>query len=380
MKITSRLPDVGTTIFTVMSRLSAEHGAINLSQGFPDFPIDPHLIELVNAAMIRGHNQYAPMEGAPELRRRIAGVLARAYGVQINPESEITITAGATEALFSVIAAFVSPGDEVILFDPAYDSYAPAVRLNGGIPVHVTLRYPDFSIDWTVVNRFVNNKTKMIVINTPHNPLGTVLDAHDMAELDKLAERHNLIVLSDEVYERLVYDGQSHQSVLRFANLFSRSCACFSFGKTLHATGWKVGYVVGPAELMKEVRKTHQYITFSVNTPVQHALAEYLSLNDRLEKIPSFYQRKRDLFLEQIKGSSFEPLPCRGSYFQLLSYRNVSSKSDEEMAKGLISDHKIAAIPVSVFYKDRVDAKILRFCFAKKDETLERAGEILRQI
>lgn len=380
MNITSRLPDVGTTIFTVMSRLAAEHGAINLSQGFPDFSIDPQLSDLVNVAMAKGHNQYAPMEGVIELRRRIAQMLQRSYNVQINPESEVTITAGATEALFSVIAAFISPGDEVILFDPAYDSYSPAIRLTGGVPVHISLRYPQFKIDWDEVDRSVTNKTKMIVVNTPHNPLGTVLDYHDMTKLDKLAERHNLIVLSDEVYERLVYDGQPHQSVLRFPNLFSRSLACFSFGKTLHATGWKVGYVVGRAGLMKEVRKTHQYITFSVNTPMQYALAGYLDANDTLHKIPDFYQKKRDLFLEQIKGSSFEPLPCRGSYFQLLSYQSISSKSDEEMAIALTRDKKIASIPVSVFYRDRVDAKILRFCFAKKDETLVRAGEILRRI
>lgn len=380
MNITSRLPDVGTTIFTVMSRLAAEHGAINLSQGFPDFSIDPQLSDLVNVAMAKGHNQYAQMEGVIELRRRIAQMLQRSYNVQINPESEITITAGATEALFSVIAAFVSPGDEVILFDPAYDSYSPAIRLTGGVPVHISLRYPQFKIDWDEVDRSVTNRTKMIVVNTPHNPLGTVLDYHDMTKLDKLAERHNLIVLSDEVYERLVYDGQPHQSVLRFPNLFSRSLACFSFGKTLHATGWKVGYVVGRAGLMKEVRKTHQYITFSVNTPMQYALAGYLDANDTLHKIRDFYQKKRDLFLEQIKGSSFEPLPCRGSYFQLLSYQSISSKSDEEMAIALTRYKKIASIPVSVFYRDRVDAKILRFCFAKKDETLIRAGEILRRI
>lgn len=380
MKISSRLPDVGTTIFTVMSRLSAENGAINLSQGFPDFPIDPDLTQLVTDAMLKGHNQYAPMEGLPELRQQISAVLEHMYERKVDPTSEITITAGATEALYSVISAFVSPGDEVILFDPAYDSYSPAIRLNGGVPVHISLRYPDFAIDWSEVSRAVTARTRMIVVNSPHNPLGTVLSAGDMAELERLAELHNLIVLSDEVYERLVYDGDLHQSILRFSNLFARSCICFSFGKTLHATGWKIGYVVGPAVLMKEVRKTHQYITFSVNTPVQHALAQYIKRAGALADIPSFYQRKRDLFLEQIKGSSFEPLPCRGSYFQLLSYRNISGKPDEAMAADLTREHKIASIPVSVFYQDRSDSRILRFCFAKKDETLARAGEILRRI
>ena len=380
MNLTSRLPDVGTTIFSVMSRLSAEHGAINLSQGFPDFAIDSQLVDLVYEAMSSGLNQYAPMEGVAELRQQIARLLEIRYGRKINPESEVTITAGATEALFSAIAAFVSPGDEVILFDPAYDSYSPAIRLNGGTPVHVNLSYPDFRIDWSAVNRLVNKKTKMIVINTPHNPLGTVLETPDLIELEKLADSHDLIVLSDEVYDRLVYDEHIHQSVIRYPGLFSRSLACFSFGKTLHATGWKVGYIAGPAELMRVVRKTHQFVTFSVNTPVQHALAKYLGKGDPLEEIPSFYQRKRDLFLEQIKGSSFEPLPCKGSYFQLLSYRNFSQKSDEAMAIELTRDHKIAAIPVSVFYQDRTDAGILRFCFAKRDETLVLAGEILRRI
>ena len=380
MHFTSRLPDVGTTIFSVMSRLSAEHDAINLSQGFPDFPIDPRLTALVEEAMATGLNQYAPMEGVPELRFQIARSLDVQYGVKIDPESEITITAGATEALFSVIAAFVSPGDEVILFDPSYDSYSPAVRLNGGIPVHVSLRYPDFKIDWADVNRLITSRTKMIVINTPHNPLGTVLEISDMRELERIADKNNLVVLSDEVYDRLVYDDHLHQSVLRFPDLHSRSFACFSFGKTLHATGWKVGYVVGPAVLMNEVRKTHQYITFSVNTPVQHALAKYLSQGNQLEYIPQFYQQKRDLFLEQITGSSFEPLPCKGSYFQLLSYGHITRKADEAMAVELTRIHKVAAIPVSVFYHDRTDAKILRFCFAKRDETLVHAGEILRRI
>lgn len=380
MHFTSRLPDVGTTIFTVMSRLAAEHDAINLSQGFPDFPIDSQLIDLVGHAMARDLNQYAPMQGVPELRSQIARLLEKHYGVVADPESEVTITAGATEALYSVMAAFVSPGDEVILFDPAYDSYSPAVRLNGGVSVHISLHYPDFKIDWSEVGRSVTKRTRMIVVNTPHNPLGTVLGASDMQELERIAEHHNLIVLSDEVYDRLVYDNHQHQSVLRFPGLRSRSCACFSFGKTLHATGWKVGYVVAPASLTAEIRKTHQYITFSVNTPVQHALANYLGAGDKLDGIPDFYQHKRDLFLEQIKGSSFEPLPCKGSYFQLLSYRHISQKPDEEMAVDLTRLHKVAAIPISVFYRDKTDARILRFCFAKKDETLARAGEILRKI
>jgi methionine aminotransferase len=380
MQIKSRLPDVGTTIFTVMSRMALECGAINLSQGFPDFPVDPEIIRLINRAMVEGHNQYAPMPGTIALRESIADMIGRTYNRAVSAETEVTVTAGATEAIFSVIAAFISPGDEVILFDPAYDSYDPAIRLNGGVPIHINLHYPGFTIDWQQVRSRVTPRTKMIMINTPHNPLGTVLRAADLIELQNIAEEHDLIVLSDEVYERLIFDGLRHESVLHYPGLAQRSAACFSFGKTFHATGWKVGYVVAPDYLMAEIRKTHQFIVFSVNTPVQVGLAEYLKSPEHYEGLGKFYQAKRDFFLEQIKGSSFAPFQTSGSYFQLLAYGDIDSKPDFKMAEWLTREFKVASIPVSVFYRDKTDNRLLRFCFAKKDETLEKAGKILRNI
>lgn len=380
MNIPSRLPDIGTTIFTVMSKMAQDHGAINLSQGFPDFPIDPQLADLVAQAMRQGHNQYAPMAGVISLRQSIAAMINRAFDTAVDPESEITITAGATEAIYSVVAAFVGEGDEVILFDPAYDSYNPAIRLNGGTPVHINLRYPEFKIDWDQVVSRITSRTRMIIINTPHNPLGTVLSATDLESLERIALKHGLIVLSDEVYEKLIYDNARHESVLRYPGLAAQSFACFSFGKTFHVTGWKIGYVVGPKQLMNEVRKAHQYIVFSVNTPVQVALGRYLEHPENYEDLPAFYQRKRDFFLNEVKGSSFEPLVTRGSYFQLMSYRGISAKGDVEMAGELTRKHKVAAIPVSVFYKDKTDNHLLRFCFAKQEETLASAAAILKKI
>lgn len=380
MKIVSRLPDVGTTIFTTMSRMALEHSAINLSQGFPDFPVDPAIISMVDRYMREGHNQYAPMAGVPALRQAIASVIERTYNTNVDPETEIVITAGATQAIFSAIAAFVSPGDEVILFDPSYDSYNPAIRLNGGIPVHINLRYPGFNIDWDEVRLRITSRTRMILINTPHNPLGTVLKESDLKELERIVVEHGILVLSDEVYERLVYDNARHESILRYPALAAHGIACFSFGKTFHATGWKVGYVVGPANLVTEVRKAHQFIVFSVNNAVQLALAEYLQSPANYENLGQFYQQKRDFFLEQIKGSSFEPLHTEGSYFQLLSYRKISSKNDMDMAVELTSKYKVAAIPVSGFYRDKSDHHLLRFCFAKKEETLREAANILKNV
>jgi methionine aminotransferase len=379
MNITSRLPDIGTTIFTIMSKMAVEHGAINLSQGFPDFPIDEKLINLVHRYMLEGNNQYAPMAGLPALRQSIAEVILRTYNRQIDSETEITVTAGGTQAIFSIIAAFVNPGDEVILFDPAYDSYDPAIRLNGGIPVQINLRHPDFSIDWDQVTSRISSKTRMIMINTPHNPSGAVLLEQDLKTLEEIALKHNLIVLSDEVYERLIFDNKIHESVLRYPALASQSLAVFSFGKTFHATGWKSGYIVGPENLMREVRKTHQFIVFSVNTPLQWALAEYLKDPQHYINLSAFYQQKRDFFLKQIKDSSWVPLPCYGSYFQLLSYKNFSNETDVAMAEKLTQKDKVASIPISVFYKDKSDNKILRFCFAKKEETLAKACEVLRR-
>jgi methionine transaminase len=380
MKIQSRLPDIGTSIFTVMSKMALDHGAINLSQGFPDFSIDKKIIELVNRFMLEDYNQYAPMQGIPAFRNVIAKVIHESFNNPINPETEVTITSGATEGIYAVISAFITPGDEVIVFDPSYDSYNPVIRLNGGIPVHINLRYPDFSVDWDLVQKKISSRTRMIIINTPHNPSGSVLHENDLKELEAVVLKHNILVLSDEVYERLIFDGIRHESVLRYPGLASQSLAVFSFGKTFHATGWKMGYVAGPAYLMEEVRRTHQFIVFSVNTPIQLALSQYMKEPDHYLSLGKFYQKKRDFFLGQIKGSSFEPLACRGSYFQILSYKNISKKTEVEMAEELTTRFKVAAIPVSVFYQDRSEHNILRFCFAKKEETLEKACAILRTI
>ena len=376
--IQSRLPEVGISIFTIMSKMAMEHGAINLSQGFPDFQVDETLIDLIHARMLEGHNQYAPMPGVPALRNVIADVISKTYSRTADPETEITITAGGTEALFSAIAALVHSGDEVIVFDPAYDSYNPAIRLNGGVPVHVNLNPPCFSIDWEEVQSKITSRTRIIMINTPHNPSGAVLSESDLKTLQAIAIKHDLMVLSDEVYERIIFEGIKHQSVLHYPQLAARSMAVFSFGKTFHATGWKVGYVVAPRHISAEIRKAHQFITFSVNTPVQLALAEYMKTANHYLRLGSFYQQKRDYFLSGIKGSSFEPLACYGSYFQTLSYKSISNLSDSEMAEELTRKHKIASIPVSAFYQDKTDNKLLRFCFAKSEQTLDKAIGILK--
>jgi methionine aminotransferase len=380
MNISSRLPEVGTSIFTVMSKMALDHGAINLSQGFPDFPVSEELIELIYANMRAGHNQYAPMPGAPALKQSIAQVVSESYNRPTDPDTDVIITAGGTEALYSAIAAFIREGDEVIILDPAYDSYDPAVRLNGGVPVHVNLVAPSFAVPWDELRSKITRRTRAIMINTPHNPTGSVMSESDMRSLEKIAVEHDLIVISDEVYERLIYDGKKHESVLKYPDLSKRSIACFSFGKTFHATGWKVGYTVAPADLTTEIRKTHQFITFAVNTPVQLAIATYLQKPENYLHLGKFYQAKRDFFLDQIKGSSFEALPCYGSYFQLLSYRNISGKNEIEMAEWMTKEHKVASIPVSVFYKDGTSQGLLRFCFAKREETLEKAGSILKKL
>jgi methionine transaminase len=380
MKLQSRLPEVGTSIFTVMSRMALEQGAINLSQGFPDFPVSEKLIDLIHQKMKEGNNQYAPMPGVPALRKTIAEVVQKTYHRPTDYETEITTTAGGTEAIFASIAALIGARDEVILFDPSYDSYGPAIRLNGGFPVHLNLRPPDFLIDWNEVKQKITSRTRMIMVNTPHNPAGSVLSESDLKTLEKLAVDHDLIVLSDEVYERIIFENKPHESVLKYPLLQERSIAVFSFGKTFHATGWKVGYTVASENLTSEIRKAHQFITFSVNNPVQLALAEYLTDPENYLHLGKFYQQKRDFFLNEIKGTSLKPLPCFGSYFQLLSYDSVSKKSDTEMADWMTREMKLAPIPVSAFYKDKSDHKLLRFCFAKGEETLQKAGKILRTI
>lgn len=380
MNFKSRLPEVGTSIFTVMSKMAVDHHAINLGQGFPDFPVSEKLIDLIHSKMKEGHNQYAPMPGTIALRHVIADVVQKTYSRPTNFETEITIMAGGTEGLFASIAALIGEGDEVVLFDPSYDSYDPAIRLNGGIPVHINLRPPDFKIDWQEVEKKISSRTRMIMVNTPHNPLGTILDENDLQNLERLATKYDLIVLSDEVYERIIFENKKHQSVLRSKALVDRSIAVFSFGKTFHATGWKIGYTVASERITREIKKTHQFITFSVNTPVQLALAEYMQDTENYLHLGKFYQQKRDFFLDAVKGTSLKPLTCFGSYFQLMSYDNSSTKSDKEMAEWMTKEQKLACIPVSAFYKDGSDHHLLRFCFAKGEETLLKSGEILRKI
>ncbi len=378
--IKSKLPQVGTTIFTLMSALATEHKAVNLGQGFPDFMCNPDLLAYVEEAMHKGLNQYAPMPGVIGLREQIAKKAEKLYGAIFNPDTEITITAGGTEAIYSAITAVVHDGDEVIIFEPAYDCYAPAVELSGGIPVYVQLQAPDYAIPWETVKKLVNPKTRMIMINTPHNPTGSVLSASDMVELEKITHDNNIIILSDEVYEHIIFDEVEHQSVLRYPKLAERSFVVYSFGKTYHNTGWKMGYCLAPAELMKEFRKVHQYIVFSANTPYQHAFAEVMKRENLYLNLKGFYQTKRDYFLSLLKGSKFTWKVSSGSYFQLLDYSAITNEKDTDYAIRLSKEVGVASVPVSVFYHKSFDQKQLRFCFAKEDETLEKAAERLMKI
>ena len=378
--VKSKLPKAGTTIFTIMSALANEHGAINLSQGFPGFDVSEELIDLIYDKMNDGHNQYAPMPGILPLRQRISEKIQKLYSAKYDPETEITITAGGTQAIYTAITSVIKEGDEVIVFEPAYDSYVPAIELCGGIPVHLHLKAPDYHIDWNETKKFVNQKTRMILINTPHNPTGAILTAKDMHQLEKITNGTDIIILSDEVYEHVIFDGYEHQSVTRYPKLAERSFVVFSFGKTYHATGWKMGYILSPEKLMKEFRRVHQFNVFSVNTPIQHALAEYMKEKKHYDKLPAFYQAKRDYFLKQIKGSRFKPLPCSGSYFQLLDYSKISDEKDTEFAKRVTIEFGVASIPVSVFYNRPPDQKLLRFCFAKEDSLLKDAADKLKKI
>ena len=380
MKIQSKLPDIGTTIFTVMSALANEHGAINLSQGFPDFNCPEMLIELVSKYMKAGCNQYPPMTGVAELRQAIAEKTAFLYGASVNPETEVTVTSGATEALFCAITAVVRPGDEVIIFDPAYDSYQPVIELAGGITRRIKLLQPDYAIDWNQVSDCINDKTRLIIINNPHNPTGAVLTDNDISHLRNLVADSNIFLLSDEVYEHILFDGQQHQSLLRFDDLRARSFVISSFGKTYHITGWKIGYCIAPPEMSAEFRKIHQFDTFTTNTPMQYAIAEFLQYREHYLGLSAFYQNKRDHFLAGMQQSRFKPLPCSGSYFQLMSYAGITQQADTEYARELTEKSGIASIPISVFYGDGTDEKVLRFCFAKGDQTLDQATEILCKI
>lgn len=378
--ITSKLPKTGTTIFTIMSALAQEHKAINLAQGFPDFSCSPELVDLVYKYMKQGLNQYAPMPGVMKLRERIAEKTAEIYSAQYNPDTEITITPGGTHALYAAISAFVKEGDEVIVIEPCYDSYVPAIQVNGGRPVFAELKYPDYRIDWNDVKKLVTYKTRMIIINTPHNPSGITLNAQDMQKLEKIVKNSEIIVLSDEVYEHIIFDGLEHQSVARYPKLAERSIIVSSFGKTYHTTGWKMGYVMAPANLMAEFRKVHQFMCFSANTPIQYALADYLDNKDAYLQLAAFYQEKRDYFQQLIKGSKFKLMPCEGSYFQLLNYSKITQEKDMDFAVRLTKEYKIASIPTSVFYHKKNDNQVLRFCFAKEKETLEKAAEKLHKI
>lgn len=376
--VKTKLPNTGTTIFSIMSALAKEHGAINLSQGFPDFSVDPKLISLVHENMLAGNNQYAPMPGIPALREVLAKKLDSCYGTQIDAEREITITAGGTQALYTAIAATIREGDEVILFEPAYDSYVPAIRLHGGIPVQLQLVAPDFQIDWSQVKKSVTAKTRMIIINTPHNPTGMVMTAKDMQQLEKIVHNRDIFILSDEVYEHIIFDDLTHQSVLRYPKLAERSFVVFSFGKTVHATGWKTGYCVAPENLMAEFRRVHQYMVFAANTPLQFALASYLADPSTYQNIPAFYQQKRDLLCSLLSKSNFGILPCSGSYFLMLDYSRISDDKDTVFAERITREHGVATIPVSVFCKTPPkDMRLIRVCFAKEDQTLAAAAEKL---
>ncbi|MCB0791527.1 MAG: methionine aminotransferase [Flavobacteriales bacterium] len=375
--VTSKLPRVGTTIFAVMSGLARECGAINLSQGFPDFPVDEQLIALVDQAMRAGHNQYAPMPGVPALREAIATKVHRLYAVEYDPDTEVTVTAGATQAIFTAIGAVVHPGDEVIIVDPAYDCYSPSVELFGGRPVHVRLGN-DMKFDADAVEAAITPRTRMLMINTPHNPAGTILRDADMRRIAGMLRGTDILLLSDEVYEHLVFDGEPHASAIRYPELRERAFVIFSFGKVFHATGWKMGYVLAPKELTAAFRKVHQFNVFSANTPVQHALAAYLGDPGHYESVASFYQTKRDRFAAGMKGSRFRLLPCEGSYFQTADYSAISDEADMDFAQRMTREHGVATIPLSPFYKDPPPGqRLLRFCFAKRDATLDAAIEKL---
>lgn len=376
----SKLPRVGTTIFTTMGKLAMEHDAVNLSQGFPNFGADPKLLHLVQNAMAGGYNQYAPMQGVYSLREVISQKIDSLYGRYYHPETEITVTASATQGIFTAISAFVRPNDEVIVFKPAYDCYEPAIELCGGIVVPLQLVGKDFKVDWESFKKAISPKTKMVVINTPHNPTGTILSEQDMLQLQAVLNGTDIILVSDEVYEHLVFDGKSHQSAAKFEDLASRSILCASFGKTFHITGWKMGYCAAPKALMQEFQKVHQYVVFCVNHPMQRGIAQFLKTPENYLGLNEFYQQKRDYFLNAIKNSRFKMNRCSGTYFQLLDYSSISEENDVSFAERLIKEHKIASIPISVFNLNNQDNKQLRFCFAKTNDTLDRAAEILNRI
>jgi len=373
ISVNSKLPGAGTTIFTVMSALAADVGAINISQGFPDYETSPELIELVNRAMKNGYNQYAPMAGYLPLREEISKKTEKLYGAYYNPDIEITITAGGTQAIYTAITTVINPNDEVIIFEPAFDCYAPAIKIAGGIVKALELEPPDYRIKWDLVKKLVNNRTRMIILNTPHNPTATILQKEDIDALSAIVKNRDIFILSDEVYEHLIYDGQTHHSMARYADLRERSFVVASFGKPFHATGWKVGYCMAPAALMAEFRKVHQFLVFCVSSAVQAGIAEYLKNENNYLHLPEFFTEKRDYFRQGLESSRFELLPCAGTYFQSVRYNKITDEKDSDFALRLTREFGVASIPVSVFYSKHTDHHVLRFCFAKKQETLDNA-------
>lgn len=373
----SKLPNVKTTIFTTVGNLARKHDAIDLSQGFPNFEADKNLVDLVSQAMKDGHNQYAPMPGYFELRELISRKIESLHQYSYHPETEITVTVGATQAIFTAITAFVGKGDEVIVLKPAYDCYEPAITLNGGTPIFIQLTAPNYPMDWDAFKSKITDKTRMVIINTPHNPSGSIFSQTDMEQLQEILRPTNILLLSDEVYEHIIFDGEIHQSASRFTDLAARSFICASFGKTFHVTGWKVGYCAAPAALMTEFRKVHQFAVFCVDHPVQRALANYLKNPSHYLKLNAFYQQKRDFFLEGIQSSKFKFSPSQGTYFQLLDYTSLTTEDDETLGKRLIVEYQLASIPISSFNVDNRNDHMLRFCFAKKQETLQKAIDIL---
>ncbi len=378
--IHSKLPQIGTTIFSIMSSLALEYKAINLGQGFPDFMMNEELIALVNEAMRSGHNQYTHYCGLPILRERISEKIENIYHTNINPDTEITVTPGGTYAIYTTLTTILNPGDEVIVFEPAYDSYIPNIQINGAIPVLIPLTHPDYSIDWEIVKQHISPKTKAIILNSPHNPTGSVLSENDIEQLRIIVKDTQIIIVSDEVYEHLIFDELPHLSMLRYPDLYERSFVCFSFGKIYHCTGWKIGYCVAPSLLMKEFIKVHQFNCFTCNTPIQFALASFIQQKDYYLELGKFIQKKRDYFSQLMQQTKFTPLTSHGSYFQMYSYKNISNETEKEFAIRLTKDYGVATIPVSAFYKSEKNQQILRFCFAKKIQTLEEAANRLIKI
>lgn len=378
--VISKLPNVGTTIFTVMSGLANQYNAINLGQGFPDYQMSEDLVNKVNEVMHKGWNQYVPMQGYMPLRESIAEKVEYLYGTKISPDTQVTITPGGTYAIYTALTTVLQPGDEVIVFEPAYDSYIPNIEINGAVPVLINLQFPDYKIDWNEVKQKITPKTRMIMLNTPHNPTGAVMSADDMARLEEIVEGTNIFILSDEVYEHLIFDNIPHQSVLRYPRLLERSFVCFSFGKTYNCTGWKLGYCISTAELMKEYRKVHQFNCFCCHTPSQVALADFLKNKEAYLSLSGFMQQKRDYFKELMRSARFEMLDSHGSYFICAKYNRISDEGDMEFAARITKEYGVATIPVSAFYKAGTDNKVVRFCFSKKNETLEAAVERLAKI